>query len=178
MKIVRESSLTEVAFVVCTVLDEVGIVAVLTGGSAATVYAPSAYQSRDLDFVVELREGDVDANAKLQALGYRLVGDHYEHDQNTLLLEFPVGPLMVGGELIQKWDTIRQDSLLLRIITPTDSCRDRLAGFLFWSDRGSLHQALAVAKAQRQRVDFGIIRRWCELEGRMGEFREFERALG
>lgn len=48
------STLTEVAFVVCTALDQAGFVSMLTGGSAAT-YCARAYVSRDLDFVLTLR---------------------------------------------------------------------------------------------------------------------------
>ena len=177
MTIARDSTVKDVALVVCTALDNAGIVAVLTGGSAATVYAPHAYQSRDLDFIIEFRKRDVDANAVLESLGYSLVQDHYEHAENPLLLEFPQGPLAVGGELINKWDTIREKNFLLHIISPTDSCRDRLAGFLYWNDRGSLEQALAVAEAQNTEVDLEIIRRWCESEGHAAAHREFEQAL-
>jgi hypothetical protein len=46
------ATLTDVAFAVCSALDRIGERAVLCGGSAATYYAPDAYQSRDLDFVL------------------------------------------------------------------------------------------------------------------------------
>ena len=49
--ITATSTLADVAFAVCTALHTNGGVAVLTGGSAATYYAPDAYQSRDLDFL-------------------------------------------------------------------------------------------------------------------------------
>jgi hypothetical protein len=177
MTIAESTSLRDVAFIVCTALHREGVTAVLTGGSAATVYAPDAYQSRDLDFIVELRARGADAAGALAALGYRLAGNHYEHIVNPLLLEFPKGPLAVGGDLIREWETLRDGELLLHIIRPTDCCRDRLAGFLFWNDRGSLHQAAAVARAQRENVDIEAVRVWCESEGHMEKFAEFERAL-
>jgi hypothetical protein len=170
-------SLPDVAFIVCTTLENDGITAVLTGGSAATVYAPHAYQSRDLDFIVEFEDRDSNANETLKSLGYRLEVDHYVHDVNPLLLEFPPGPLAVAGELIRDWETMRKESFLLHIITPTDSCRDRLAGFLFWNDRGSLEQAAAVAFAQKKRVNLEAIRSWCNSENHLGKFKEFERTL-
>lgn len=40
----RDSSLRDVAFEVCTALDRVGVTAVLSGGGAATLYAPHAIQ--------------------------------------------------------------------------------------------------------------------------------------
>lgn len=55
--ITASSTIVDVAFAVCTALERAKIIAVLTGGSAATYYAPEAYQSRDLDFVITLRGG-------------------------------------------------------------------------------------------------------------------------
>ncbi len=49
------SALISVAFEVCTALEAAGTTAVLTGGSAATFYAPEAYQSVDIDFVITMR---------------------------------------------------------------------------------------------------------------------------
>ena len=177
MMIAASTSLREVAFIVCTALHRAGVTAVLTGGSAATVYAPDAYQSRDIDFVVEFRSEGADAASVLAALGYRLVGDHYEHKENPFDVEFPKGPLAVGGDLIREWETLREGELLLHILKPTDCCRDRLAGFLFWNDRGSLDQAVAVARAQREVLDIEVIRSWCASEGHAGKFAEFVRAL-
>lgn len=51
MSINATTPLAEVATAVCSALDRTGITAVLTGGSAATYYAPEAYQSSDIDFV-------------------------------------------------------------------------------------------------------------------------------
>jgi len=177
LKITHDASLREVSFIVCTALHNGEIEAVLTGGSAATVYAPQAYQSHDMDFVITFQAHTVDARSILASLGYREVRDHYEHASNILALEFPKGPLAVGGELVESWDTLREADMLLHIIAPTDSCRDRLAGFMFWNDRGSLGQAVAVARAQRGAIDLDVIRRWCRKEGRSEAFLEFERAL-
>jgi hypothetical protein len=41
------ATLTDVAFAVCTALERAGEYAVLVGGSAATYYAPEAYESRE-----------------------------------------------------------------------------------------------------------------------------------
>lgn len=177
MKISRSTSLRDVAFTVCTALHDAGVEAVLTGGSAATVYAPRAHQSRDLDFIITFRKSVTDAGGVLESMGYRQVHDHYEHMNNPLILEFPGGPLAIGGELIVRWNTMRKGRRLLNIITPTDCVRDRLAGFLFWHDRGSLDQALAVSRTVRDDIDMGVVRRWCRKEGKDAEWREFERAL-
>jgi hypothetical protein len=87
----RGSTLTDVAFAVCTALDEAGITAILTGGSAATFYAPDAYQSSDLDFVITFHSGGDGAGA-LAALGYRPESGAYIHSDSPLPIEFPRTP--------------------------------------------------------------------------------------
>jgi len=49
-----DATLIDVAFAVCTALDHAGERALLVGGSAATFYAPDAYQSSDCDFILAL----------------------------------------------------------------------------------------------------------------------------
>jgi hypothetical protein len=175
--ITAATSLREVAFVVCSALDAVGVTAVLTGGSAATVYAPEAIQSEDLDFIVQLHKPGAQPAGLLASLGYRLEGSFYVHETNPLSLDFPAGPLMVGGDPIHQWDTLQEGEQILHILTPSYCCRDRLAGFLFWNDRGSLMQAVTVAAVQRDRIDLEVIRGWCEREGRIEGFDEFQRRL-
>ena len=102
----------------------------------------------------------------------------YVHPANPLTLDFPEGPLAVGCETIDKWDTLREGDQLLHILTPTDCVRDRLAGYLFWHDRQSLAAAVAVAKAHPDRLDLKLIEKWCSKEGEPEKFSDFVRALG
>lgn len=175
MSIERISTLRQIAFEVCTALDAVGATAVLTGGSAATVYSEGAYQSHDLDYVLTFTSDE--AARALSDLGFSLDGQTYRHPRSDFTLDFPPGPLTIGGDIVTTWDTLREGSRLLHILSPTDSCRDRLAGFLFWNDRGSLDQALHVARVQFERIDFESIRSWCEREGQREKHREFVEQL-
>jgi hypothetical protein len=176
MTIRASSSLTDVAFAVCTALDQVGTKAVLTGGSAATYYAPEAYQSADLDFVITFR-GDDHAEQALLNLGYKRHGQFYQHSESHFPLEFPPGPLMIGDELVTDWRTDRQGNLCLHVLSPTDSCRDRLAALLFWNDFSGLEQALAVCQTQWQHIDLSVIRNWCDSENAGQKFTFFEERL-
>ncbi len=99
----EKSTLVDVAFAVSTALLDAGVTAVLTGGSAATFYAPHAYQSDDLDFVVTM-QGDGGARA-LQALGYEETRGFYRHSSSSFPVEFPKGPLMIGDDYIETWTT-------------------------------------------------------------------------
>jgi hypothetical protein len=113
----------------------------------------------------------------LRSLGYRLEGPVFRHGENELTLGFPPGPLVVGGELVGGWETIEDSGWLLHILSPTDCCRDRLAGFLFWQDRGSLIQAAAVAGARQDGVDLNAVQLWCGRRGRPDVFDEFMRVF-
>ena len=149
----------------------------LTGGGAASLYAPESIQSFDLDFVLTF-EAEKSAPARaLEALGYRLTGYHYTHRVNPFLLEFPAGPLAIGDELVTSWETRREGGLLLHVLSPTDPCRDRLAAFYHFGDRSSLDAAVAIQSAQSARIDLERIRRWSRSEGASGRFLEFQRRL-
>lgn len=173
------SPLVDVAWAVCTALDRNGVTAVLTGGSAATYYAPDAYQSVDLDLVA-VRFGATlgeDIESALTGLGYVRYVDHYEHTSSPYPIEFPPGPLAIGGEILEHWRTERHTEQILHVLEPTDSCKDRLAAFVHWNDRASLAQALAVAKAVPAEIGLEELRRWAAAEGNEDKFFEFARRL-
>jgi hypothetical protein len=174
----KSSALPDVAFAVCTTLKENEITGVLTGGSAATFYAPDVYQSRDLDFVITIATARCrkQAGAALIGLGYRLAGQTYVHASNPLTVEFPPGPLAIGDDLVVKWNTVKRRSEILHVLTPTDCVRDRLLWFYLQpTDRSSLQAAVGVA--QRKDVDLRGIAKWSRRAGFAVRFREFEAAV-
>jgi hypothetical protein len=178
MTISEHSSLEDVAFIVCTTLTSCGITAVLTGGSAATFYAPQAYQSRDLDFIIQFARGDKRklGVAALSKLGYRLEGQTYVHANNQFTLDFPTGPLAIGDDRVTSWSSLNRDQLALNILSATDCVRDRLLWFyLQGTDRSSLQAAVGVA--QRHPIDLEFIRAWSTREGFADKFAEFERQV-
>jgi hypothetical protein len=65
--ITETSSLEDVCFAACTALERAGTVAVLTGGSAATYYAPEAYQSGDADFIITFSSDLASAGATMRS---------------------------------------------------------------------------------------------------------------
>ena len=147
----------------------------MTGGSAATFYAPRAYLSDDIDFVITLK-GTGGENA-LKRLGYHRKGDYYLHTSSRFALEFPPGPLAIGDDQVDSWKTFRRKKQLLHVLSPTDACRDRLASFLFWNDFRGLQQALDVYQAQHRKVDLDVVRSWCSRERQPEKFRLFKERL-
>lgn len=176
-EISSSTTLTELAFIVCTALDRCGTQAILSGGAAAAYYAPNVVASHDLDFILTFG-GGAEASLALQELGFEVRPErHYAHPKTLFTLEFPPGPLMVGDAVISSWETVRREGNLLHIITPTDSVRDRLAAYLHWNDLGSLESALHVARAERESIDIDLIESWCRQEGGERKFAVFRSQL-
>jgi hypothetical protein len=175
-RVTKQSTLTDICFAVCTALHSAGTTAVLTGGSAATYYAPERYQSRDADFIVTMSQDGDRGLAALQLLGFRAEADRiYRHAETPYTLEFPPGPLAIGGEIVTDYDSILRGDEVLHVISRTDSVRDRLASFFHWADRSSLVTALAVAESGD--IDLAVIKDWSQREGAMDKFREFHERL-
>lgn len=166
-------TLEDLAYRICTALDEVRHHVVLSGGSAATVYAPEAYQSKDLDFVSvsysSLRNPPL---APLEQIGVKAIKNQmYQHPESPCTVEFLPGPLMVGSEQITQFDTLQRGEMKLHILTPTDCIRDRLAWHVAYRDVSAVQQAARVALAIEGRVEFEAIRDWCAREDSALTFR-------
>jgi hypothetical protein len=74
-------------------------------------------------------------------------------------------------------ETVEKDfsTGLLRLISPTDCIKDRLAAYYHWNDRQSLDQAILVALECE--IDLGEIERWSTKEGRSNEFADIRARL-
>ena len=147
----------------------------LTGGGCVAIWSDGKYVSHDLDFIEEGPVPRTKLREALKPLGFLPQGRHFVHRQAQFIVEFPTGPLMVGDERVQRVSKRRTSAGLLRLLTPTDCVKDRLAAYFHWNDRQALEQAVLVANAQRVKV--GEIRRWARSEGHEDKFRSFEQRL-
>jgi hypothetical protein len=166
----------DVAFAVCTALAQRDLTVVLVGGSAATYYAPSSYQSYDADFVAHFvpdRKSQSLVVEVMRELGYHVKDNLFVHSSNPFTVDFPKGPLGIGNEVLKHFDPINRDGQLLNVITPADSVRDRLAKYYFWDDFSALNAAIEVTKAHRNRIDIESIRAWSTREGEDAKFQDF-----
>ncbi len=64
---------------------------------------------------------------------------------------------------------------LLRLLSPTECVKDRLAGYFYFGDEQCLQQALLVAR--RREVDMAEVGRWARNEGQYGSLRRFRGLL-
>jgi hypothetical protein len=152
-----------------------GIDVVLTGGSAVAIYSLDKYVSNDLNFVVEGFARRSRIEAAMEALGFQQVGRHFEHPEAETLVEFPGGPLSVGKQPVGRIESLDYDTGTLRIISPTDCVKDRLAAYYYWNDRQSLEQAVLVAGEHK--IDFDEVSDWSRKEGMLEAFELIEGRL-
>ncbi len=175
MKLSKRSRIAEVAGTVSEALEKAGIRAVLSGGACAAIHTAGLYQSVDLDFIVqgEVSRGRLDT--AMSTIGFERRGDRYVHPTCRFYVEFPPGPLAIGGDFAIRSGLVPAARSWVRALSATDSCRDRLAAFLHWEDQQSL--AVAVLIGVRNDVDLKAIRAWAEKEGRLDRFEEFRAKL-
>jgi hypothetical protein len=169
--ITRRSTIRDVAAVAGSALGAAGFDAVLTGGACAAIYSAGAYISHDLDFIIRAGGGRKRLDEALAAVGFSRSYDRYVHPATAFFIEFPRGPLSIGDDTDIHPVQLRIGRAAIKALSPTDSCRDRLAAFYHWSDRQSLRSAVEIAV--REHVNMPAIRRWSEREGAPDKFAEF-----
>ena len=83
-------------------------------------------------------------------------------DCKHLYVEFVGSALGIGDDynITPREETV--DGVCVRILSPTDCVRDRLASFVYFEARECLDQAMLVA--QRQEIDFDVVREWARKE--------------
>lgn len=173
----KEMTVEEIGALVCSHLEKQKISVVLVGGACVTIYSENQYKSADLDFVMgdySLKELDpimaeIDLKRGLSTMR------HYENKDCPYFIEFPPAPLTVGDEFITKTETIKTKYGILRLLTPEDSVKDRLAAFYHWGDRQSLEQAILICHTRK--INLEEVKRWSEKEGASEKYQYFVKAL-
>ena len=171
MKITGRTSARAVAAAIALALQRAGLRAVLSGGGCASIYTRGLYQSVDLDFILQGPGTQKQLDEAMASVGFERRRSQYFHAQARFYVEFPPGPLGIGDDYRIEPVEIRSGVARLLLLSPTDSCRDRLAGFFHWNDRQGLEVAVRIAA--RQEVDLELIRRWSEHERAVPRFQVF-----
>ena len=66
---------------------------------------------------------------------------------------------------------------VLKILSPTDCVKDRLASYIHWQTRATFDQAVLVCQKQAEQIDWNALKRWCKGEGALGAFDELKEAI-
>jgi hypothetical protein len=175
MKPISDMSHAELAAYIQRHLAERGIDVILTGGSAVSFYSGDLYVSKDIDLVIALFSRRPRIERAMMEIGFSKVDRYYEHPDTEFLVEFPGGPASVGEEQIRKIHSYELHTGTLRVISPTDCVKDRLAAYYYFNDQQSIKQAKLVI--QNQDVDLDEVSRWSEAEGKLEEFNRINHSL-
>lgn len=161
-------------------LEGEGIRSVLVGGAVVAIYTEGLYRSGDLDMVTD-EVGRSRLAEALAKVGFEPTRSRYfKHpDCRHLFLEFPHGPVEIGEQYPVIPAEIQFEGRTLRLLSPTDSVKDRLAGYIHWKSRANFDQALLICRRQQGRVDLDSVWEWCVREGGSSAFEELmERLAG
>lgn len=175
MKPVSKMTQAELGAFIQSQLRKKGIEVILAGGAAVAIYSNNKYVSKDLDLINifgvnrrKIREAMVEIN-------FHEEGRYFMHPDSQFFIEFPPGPLAIGEEPVREIIEKKLSTGTLKIISPTDCVKDRLAAYYHWGDQQSLLQATLVA--QQHKIDFDEIRRWSLTEGKLEEFERIRSKL-
>lgn len=165
----------ELAAFVSSAFQKAGINVVLSGGSCVAIYSQEQYVSLDLDFVNAAFTKRGRITGVMEPLGFHEENRYFRHPATDLLVEFPPGPLGVGEEPVKRIDEIQTGVGVLRIISPTDCVKDRLAWYYHDKDTECLRQAVLVANCTA--IDLKEIERWSKVEGKSAAFAQVKAQL-
>ena len=172
MKSIKEMSMLELGAFVCDSLEKEGIKTVLSGGSCVEIYSDGKYTTDDIDLIDRYNSGQKRIKPIMIRLGFSEYNRYFIHPDTPLFIEFPKGPLSIGNAPVTNIATQKSDVGILRLLTPTDCIKDRLAAYYYWDDLQSLEQAVWVA--MNNEFDFEDVKSWSEKEGEEKAFEIFK----
>ncbi len=165
----------ELAAYVCDALEKEGIETVLSGGCCVELYSKGRYTSDDIDLIDRFNGGHRRIKEIMQTLGFEeyKMKRYFVHPDTSLFIEFPRGPLGVGDAPVKEVSSRKTETGTLKLLTPTDCIKDRLAAYYHWDDMQSLDQALWVALEN----DFDLIsiEQWSMKENMEIKFGKFKK---
>jgi hypothetical protein len=175
MKQMKSMTQAEVAAYVQNHLQKKGINVVLSGGATVAIYSSNKYVSKDIDLVIVASEDRRKIKMAMEEIGFCERGRSFEYPGTKFIVEFPSGPLSVGEEPVREIREIKYETGILRVISPTECVKDRLAAYYHWGDKQCLSQAILVAKSNK--IDMDEIKRWSAVEGMEGKYDIFSDIL-
>ena len=156
-------------------LKEKGIDTVLVGGAVVSIYTDGLYQSGDLDliktsmFVTGLED-------VMKEIGFIKTSRHFEHPEcKHIFIEFPGSFLEIGEDSNIIPDTRQVNGHTIKILSPTDCIKDRLASYIYFKAQECFDQAIEVPK--KHPIKLGKVKKWCINENRADVFEEFKKQL-
>lgn len=172
MNKVRDMNIGELGAYICSHLNNHGIQVALSGGSVVSIYAQDKYVSLDLDFINLRHTTRQQLKTVLKEIGFEEQKRYFVNNETEFFIEFPAGPLAVDNEPVAKLVELQFKTGVLRLLSPTDCVKGRLAAFYHWGDRQCLQQAVWVA--QMKQIDWNEVERWSKQEGEPEKYEVFK----
>lgn len=163
-------SLKDLAGYVAEELRKNNIDTVLVGGACVTIYSNNRYTSYDLDFITydEMKK----VRNVLVNLGFEKKNKYFQHPGCKWFVEFVSPPVSIGNEPVDKFNQIQTKLGEIKLLTPVDCVKDRLAGFYYWDDKQGLAQAINICLDHK--INLNEVKRWSEAEGQLEKFEIFK----
>lgn len=108
----------------------------------------------------------------LSALGFNEKNGCFFRSDCPWFIEFVSPPVAIGGETVRDFASVSMPTGTVKMLSPLDCIKDRLAAYYHWNDLQSLDQALDVA-VEIIPLDLGIIEQWSIKEGQSKKYAEF-----
>ena len=172
---IKGISIKDLGIYISDYLRKNGIETVLSGGACVTIYTNNKYLSYDLDFVLPVYVNRKEIRGVLEKIEFYEEGRYFKHKDTQYFIDFLSPPLSVGEEPVKVISSIRKGSMVLKLLSPTDCVKDRLAAYYHWNDKPSLDQAILVCKDNK--VELKEIERWSINEEMTSKFKIFKKML-
>lgn len=144
---------------------------VLVGGAVVAIYSKGVYRSGDIDMIITSYFKEK-LNEIMNLIGFEREGKYFIHPEcQHLFIEFPPGPLGIGEDYNITPTEIKYNGVMIKILSPTDCVKDRLAIYIYDNDHEGYDQAILVAK--NNKINLVEIKRWCIQENSELIFKEF-----
>lgn len=171
----KKITIEKLAAIISKKLKENDIDSILVGGACVSIYFQNRYQSYDLDYVTY--EDMKKVEKALNKLNFQKKGRYFINKDCEYYIEFVSPPVAIGNEPIKNYEYHQTPFGTIKMLTATDSIKDRLAAFYHWDDKQSLDQAIIIYKAVSQKIDVNELKRWSKNEGQLKKFEIFLKYL-
>lgn len=172
---IKNISIKDLALYISDFLRKNGIDTVLSGGACLAIYTSNKYISYDLDFVLTVYTDRKKIKNVMAKIGFHEEGRYFGHKDTQYFIDFIAPPLSVGEEPVKEISSIKKGDKVLKLLSPTDCVKDRLAAYYHWNDQPSLDQAILVCRDSN--VDLIEVERWSINEGMSKKFKIFKKNL-
>jgi len=143
------------------------------GGAAVQFYTRASYVTKDLDAILHGDTKEI-VEEVMGAIGFKRTSSyrHFEHPALPFVVEFPPSPVEVGGRYISKFNQIRYNNYLVRVIRIEDIIMDRIIAGVEWKSKPSLAQAKLIYKKNKDLIDLKYLKDFARSEGHAETLKE------